>query len=284
MKEARTMNRALLPAMILTTVVLLGVSGLLASHAAPVSTASAHPAMSQDSVTMEWLGWMFFRFTSPRGTVVLTSPWLENADSPLTLDELGRVDLILVPNGHSDDQGNALEIARRSGAQVIGPSPLIRWYVSNGLSAAQGLGGGIGSVFDVDGIHVRVVHNLHDNNNSLAPDGPYGGPAQGFIITFENGFTVYFAASSAIHTDMQLYGSLYQPHVALLNLGAGRDPMDLAHMARLLLTDNPNLQTVVPQHHRQGAPAVQQAATAIERLGLPVQLLDPVVARPYTFP
>ena len=85
-------------------------------------------------------------------------------------------------------------------------------------------------MFEVDGIRVRVVHNLHDNNNGLATGGRYGGPAQGFIITFEDGFTVYFAASSAIHTDMQLYGSLYQPHVVLLNLGSGRDPMDLARI------------------------------------------------------
>jgi L-ascorbate metabolism protein UlaG (beta-lactamase superfamily) len=229
---------------------------------------------------MEWLGWMFFRFTSPRGVVVLTSPWLNNPDSPISLDELGRADILLVPNGHPDDQGDALEIAARTGARVIGPSPLLRWYADNGLSAAQVMGSGIGDTYDIDGIRVRVVHNLHDNNNGLNPGGPYGGPAQGFIVTFENGFTVYFAASSALHSDMQLYGSLHRPHLALLNLGARRDPADLAQMARLLLADNPNLQAVVPQHHRPGVPAVQQAAAEIQRLGLPVRFHVPVVLEP----
>ena len=89
---------------------LCSATGLLDGLTAAVPTAGAYTTASQGGVTMEWLGWMFFRFTSPRGTVVLTSPWLENPDSPTTLDELGRVDLVLVPNGHPDDQGQALQI------------------------------------------------------------------------------------------------------------------------------------------------------------------------------
>jgi L-ascorbate metabolism protein UlaG (beta-lactamase superfamily) len=271
----------------LSGVLLLAVSALLAGVALRAQPSPAQAPSSEDTVQLEWLGWMFFRLTSPSGQVVLTSPYLLNPDSPYTLDDLDRVDLILVPNAHGDDMGQTLDIASKTGARVIAPDPLARWMVSRGLTRAQVTSSSIGDVHTVDGIRVRVVHNLHDNSllSAQLPDEPtfYAGPAQGYIVTFQNGLTVYFAASSAIHMDMQLFGSLYKPHVALLNLSSSRDPVDVAHMARLLLTDNPNLRTVIPQHYRVGDPRLAQIAAEIQRLGLPVRFLTPAILEPHTF-
>ena len=61
--------------------------------------------------------------------------------------------------------------------------------------------------------------------------------------------------------DFQLFGMRYKPHVALLPVG-GRyqmHPDDAAYAAKLLTTENPNLKTVVPQHHRI-KPAVARRA------------------------
>jgi L-ascorbate metabolism protein UlaG (beta-lactamase superfamily) len=280
------MLRRSAPGIALSGVLLLAIVAAVGGVALGARPAGAQAPAAEGVVTMEWLGWMFFRFTSPGGMVVLTSPYVTNADSPITLDEVGRVDLILVPNGHGDDMGEAFEIALQTGARVVAPDPLGRWFVSRGLPAGQVIATSVGNVHEVGGIHVRVVHNLHDNNvivRGAHLDVPYGGPAQGYIVTFENGFTMYFAASSALHMDMQLYGSLYRPHLALLNLGTNRDPADLAQMARLLLTDNPNLQTVVPQHHRVGAGSAPRAAAEIQRLGLLVRFLSPEILAPYVF-
>ena len=226
---------------------------------------------------------MFFRFTTPRGVVVMTSPWLANADSPITLDEVERADILLVPHGHPDDQGNALEIGMKTGARVLAPGPLARWMTDQGLSAAQATATQPGNFHNFDGIQVRVVQNLHDNNNGRADGQPYGGPSHGYIVTFENGFTFYFAASSAIHLDMQLYGSLYKPHLAMFHMGPDRDPMDFANMTRLVMTDNPNLRAVVPMHMRAGAPQLQRAAQAVQSLNLPVQFLTPAILEPLRF-
>ena len=145
---------------------------------------------------------------------------------------------------------------------------------------------GIGDRFDFDGITVRVVHSIH---GSAVPDptAPYGGPAAGFIITFENGYTVYFTGSTAIHSDMALYGSLYKPDMAIIILSSNRDPKDAAHMVRLLMTDNPNLKTVHPHHHRvkpaKGAASPEQKEGEIKKLGLPVTFINPEVGKVYTF-
>jgi L-ascorbate metabolism protein UlaG (beta-lactamase superfamily) len=277
------MRRVRISVLAMSMSVCLALAAALLGPLGATPKASAQSDGSQGTVTMEWLGHMFFRFTSPRGVVVMTSPWLLNPDSPLTLDEVDRADILLVPNGHPDDQGNALEIGIKTGARVLAPGALARWMVDNGLSAAQAPSTGPGNLHNFDGILVRVVHNLHDNNNNRAEGQPYGGPALGYIVTFENGFTVYFAGSSAITMDMQLYGSLYKPHLALLHLGPDRDPMDFANMTRLLLTDNPNLQAVVPMHMRAGAPQIQRAAQALQSLDLPVRILTPAVLEPLRF-
>src|SRR5215475_11072855 len=111
----------------------LTVVSLVVSSAAFAQT----PATGQGKVKLEWLGHEFYRLTSPEGVVVLTSPWLTNADGPVELDEVARTDVILVPNAHNDDMGNPIEIAAVSGATVIAPGPLGRWLVDNGLDERQ---------------------------------------------------------------------------------------------------------------------------------------------------
>jgi L-ascorbate metabolism protein UlaG (beta-lactamase superfamily) len=84
---------------------------------------------------------------------------------------------------------------------------------------------------------------------------------------------------------MQLWGSLYKPDVAILPISANRDAQDVAHMVRLLRTDNPNLKTIIPHHHRlkppPGAPTPADLANALKEAGLPVAVLDPELSRSY---
>ncbi len=44
------------------------------------------------TVTLQWLGWSHYRFTSPEGRVLLTNPFVNNPDSPVRL-----VDITVVP-------------------------------------------------------------------------------------------------------------------------------------------------------------------------------------------
>lgn len=150
----------------------------------------------------------------------------------------------------------------------------------------QLIASGIGNRHVIDGITVRLVHSIHGSRVPY-PTVPYGGPAAGFTITFENGLTVYFTGSTAIHSDLVLYGSLYKPDIAIIILSGDRDPRDAAHMVRLLLADNPNLKTVLPHHHRvkprEGAATPEAMEAEIKKLGLPVKFLNPELGRVYTF-
>src|SRR5690242_21513643 len=109
-------------------------SGLILLSLAGSSVGFAQaPTTGQGKVKIEWLGHEFYRLTSPKGVVIITSPWLANPDGPVPLNDLARTDFILVPNAHTDDMGNPIEIAARSGATVIAPAPLGRWLIGNGL-------------------------------------------------------------------------------------------------------------------------------------------------------
>ncbi len=58
-------------------------------------------------------------------------------------------------------------------------------------------------------------------------------------------------------------------------------------MVRLLRTDNPNLKTVLPHHHRvkpeAGRATPEQMEAEIKKLGLPMTFLNPELGKVYTF-
>ena len=97
------------------------------------------------------------------------------------------------------------------------------------------------------------------------------------------------AGSTGLTADLQLYGTRYKPHVAMLPI-AGRfmmHPDDAAYAAKLLMTDNPNLKTVIPQHHRykrrppwMGTP--DQFESEVKKLGLPLKVVKVAPGKVYT--
>lgn len=245
-------------------------------------------AQERGEVKMEWLSHSHFRFTSPKGKILLTNPHLDNPDNKTKLEEITKADVIVVADGHRDEIGKAPEIAARTGAKIVTPRELGIGYLKMFAKVPdqQLVLAGIGDRFNLDGITVRVVHSIH-GSGTPEPTAPYGGNAAGFIITFENGLTVYFTGSTGIHSDIALYASLYKPDIAIIILSANRDPRDAAHMVRLLLTDNPNLKTVLPHHHRvkppKGAATPEEMEAEIKKLGLSVTFLNPELGKVYSF-
>jgi L-ascorbate metabolism protein UlaG (beta-lactamase superfamily) len=272
MLGTRSINFLARPAVLLVSVILasvLAASGVLAQ--APPNAAQG------GTVKVEWLGNIFYRLTSPEGVVVLTSPQLANADGPVELDELGRTDIILVPNSHNDDMGNPLEIAAVSGATVIAPGPLGRWLIDNGLDQRQFRRAGVGDLFTMNNLRFKIAPSAHDN--TLAT-GAAGGPAASFFVTFENGFTVFFNGHSTIISELAIYSATYQPDLAILGL---TDALEFAQVARLMAMDNPKLRTIIPGHMRPGAPILSQARAELDRLGLGHLMFVPELRRVYEY-
>ena len=234
-------------------------------------------------VKMEWLSWSVFRFTSPTGKVILTNPFVKNPDSPVKVEDFPKVDVILVADGHGDEVGSTDEIAIKTGAKIVTPHEMWNTYFQpRNVPEAQMVRSNPGDWLKLDGLTIRNVAAVHGSGTA---DKLNGGPAMGFVIHFENGLTVYFAGSTALTMDMQLWGMLYKPDVAILPLWATRDPQDVVHMVRLLRTENPNLKTIIPHHHRlqppAGATTPAMLDSALRASGLPVTLLNPDLKKVY---
>ncbi len=247
----------------------------LVALAALTAGSSALAQQSQGEVKLEWLTWSFFRITSPGGKVILTNPWVTNPDSQTKLEDITEADIILVPTGHRDEVGETVEIANKTGAKVVTTWEMAGAAFKGKIPNEQLVRTQPGSTINLDGIKIRVVNAVHGSGGANAL---YGGPALGFFITFENGYTLYFSGSTDVTLDMRLWGELFRPDAAILYYSSAMDPGDVAQMARLLSADNAALKTVIPHHHRTKPPPGKSPgalADAMKSLGLTAKLLDP---------
>src|ERR1044071_1981398 len=86
--------------------------------------AIASQAAAQET-KLKWFGHAAFSITTPNGKVLLIDPWLRNPANPEGKDNkdpiaaVSKVDYILLTHGHRDHVGDAVEIAKKTGALLI---------------------------------------------------------------------------------------------------------------------------------------------------------------------
>ncbi len=223
--------------------------------------------------TLEWFGWSHFRITTASGMVILINPFItNNPDSSIGVEDITKADVILAADGHGDEQGDTIALAQKTGAKVIGAGfELGSWFIQQGIPSSQVIRTNPGDRHRFGDVTVRITGSVHGSGLPRPTiENPYGGPAGGFMITLENGFTVYFAGSTAATMDMQLWGSTFKPDLAILPLNNTREPLDVAQMVRLLRTGNPGLTRVIPHHQRlqppPGATTIAEMEDAIAQM------------------
>ena len=192
-----------------------------------------------------WLGHSTFLLQSPGGKRLLFDPWVTgNPKSPESARKLGALDLILITHGHGDHTADAVSIGRSSGAQTIAPYEVSVWLGAKGLQNVTGMNPG--GTLHALGLSITMVPAVH--SSSIEEDGRivYLGVATGYVITFEDGLTIYFAGDTSVFGDMRLIGELYQPSIAFLPIGDlyTMGPEQAAKACELL-----GVRQVVPMHY-----------------------------------
>src|SRR5215510_13663875 len=95
------------------------------------------------SLSFTWLGHSTFLFRSPGGKRILIEPWVaSNPACPDGAKKLGPLDLILISHGHEDHAGDAVSIARATGAHVIANYEVCLWLEAKGIQNTVPVGHG----------------------------------------------------------------------------------------------------------------------------------------------
>lgn len=145
---------------------------------------------------------------------LLIDPFLTGNPLAAARPEEIAADYVLLSHGHGDHVGDALAIARRTGATVIAGFELAMLCQQEGATVhAMHVGGAHDFPFG------RVKLTIAHHGGGYGPDASrYTGPPVGFLVTL-GGRTLYHAGDTGLFYDMKLIGEMHPLEVAFLPIG-----------------------------------------------------------------
>ncbi|MBI2908543.1 MAG: metal-dependent hydrolase [Chloroflexi bacterium] len=212
-----------------------------------------------------------FEIVSEKGRRILIDPCITGHKgrgiSPVPLDDIKDIDLILLSHGAGDHLGDILPLAKRMpNAPIMCGAEVRRHLVKEGLDGTRFRGATYGKLRDFNGIKVKVVYARH---TSFFPSGDemLTGVPFGFMLFVESGACIYLAGDTSIYGDMKLYGELYKPQLAMLPIGgvSGDFIPDMSPEEASLICRWMSLKWAVPCHYIEGSKAPSAFAKAVRK-------------------
>lgn len=183
-----------------------------------------------------WNGHSNFTIQSDDKTIIIDPFFEGNPRATAKWNSITQADAVLVTHDHGDHVGQAAEICKTTGAELVCIFDFIEDMIAQGVSGDKIIGMNIGGTIEVAGIKIKMVQAMHSSSS--------GAPA-GFIITYPDDFCIYFAGDTGLFSSMELFGKLHDIDVAILPTGGWftMDSKDAAYACKLL-----NCKTAIPMH------------------------------------
>jgi L-ascorbate metabolism protein UlaG (beta-lactamase superfamily) len=221
-------------------------------------------------VKITWLGHAAFLIEGR--DKVLVDPFLTGNPKASVSPDKVECDVICVTHGHADHLGDALDIARRTGAPIASIVEMSMYIERCDL---ESIGFNLGGTARVRNTDITMVPAFH--SSSIGAPGLEFSAAMPVGLVIDTEKPVYHAGDTCVFSDMKLIGDLYKPEVALLPTG-GFFTMDPKQAA--LATSLIKPKKVVPMHYGTWDP-IDSDPKEFERLvkksapGVKVEILEP---------
>jgi len=204
---------------------------------------------------IKYLGHSFFEITLTdlNGAVktLVIDPWIENPLSPVKLkDYEGRkLDYILVTHDHGDHIGEAIKLAKITGAAVIGIYEIAEYASQEGVKS---IGGNIGGSLKIPDLEIVLTPATHSSSRGV----PVGFIVKGRDMCF------YHAGDTGLFSEMEIIGELYAPEIAMLPIG-GHFTMGIREAVKAVELIKPKI--AIPMHYNT-FPVIQADPLVFKKL------------------
>lgn len=181
---------------------------------------------------------------------ILIDPWFTGNPMAGSIPEGLRPSLVLATHAHHDHLGDAIEIAKASGAVFTSTPEVCHFCAKQGVNVAPAHYGGTA---DYGFASVTVTPAWHSSSITIGEDRIYAGNPCGFVVRF-GGLTVYHAGDTCLFGDMGLIADRFELDYALLPIGDKftMGPEDAVRAVKLLRP-----RVIVPMHYDTWDPIKQ---------------------------
>lgn len=226
---------------------------------------------------LTWIGHGSWKLTTSGGKKIYVDPFIRgNPAAAIRIEDAFDADIVAVTHGHSDHLGDAIEIVKQTGCDLVTLADVYAYVDLHGIPNDKN-GGAVqqGGATTMQGVLFNCVPAMHTSDiwgieyareKKIMP----GSGCCGFVISTPADKPVYFAGDTGVFGDMKLIADLYQPYVSILPV-CGKFTMGIkeAKLAARLLQSR----YLVPGHY-DTFPAIRRSKTDLEAI---VEGLDTVI-------
>ncbi|MDD3593323.1 MAG: metal-dependent hydrolase [Candidatus Gastranaerophilales bacterium] len=190
-----------------------------------------------------YFGHSAFEIETPQGSILIDPFLSQNPHFKGDISKIRPVDILLT-HAHSDHTGDAIPIAKSTGATITAIFELALYCQKKGANVNPVNTGGTLN-FDWG-----TALFLPANHSSSTPEGDYGGIATSILLEIQ-GKKIYHAGDTGLSAELKMVGELFAPDICMLPIGGH---FTLGQKEALQAAKWLNAGEIIPMHYDTFAP------------------------------